>query len=205
MTAIMKSQPNRALQPAPTDNAADFGSLLESYRNYLLLLARMQIGRLFQGKVDAADLVQETFLAAHRDLGRFRGTTEQEFAGWLRQILACRLADLRRRYLGAKRRDLRLERQLADAVDRSSEALAGGLVARQSSPSQHVARHEQAVRLANALGRLPRDYGEVIILRHMEGLSFPAIAERMGRSLDSVDKLWVRGLARLRQMLGEPT
>jgi RNA polymerase sigma-70 factor (ECF subfamily) len=200
----MKTPLNQPLQPAPRGSAADFGSLLESYRNYLLLLARMQIGRLFQGKVDAADVVQETFLAAHRDLGRFCGTTEQEFAGWLRQILACRLADLRRRYLGAKRRDVRLERHLADAVDRSSQALAGGLIARQSSPSQHVAKHDQAVRLADALGRLPRDYGEVIILRHIEGLSFPVIAERMGRSLDSVEKLWVRGLARLRRMLGEP-
>ena len=44
---------------------------------------------------------------------------------------------------------------------------------------------------------------EVIVLRHMEGLTFPQIAERMGRSVDSVEKLWLRGLTRLRQTIGE--
>jgi len=57
------------------DNAA-LGQLLEQYRNYLALLARLQIGRRLQGKVDAADLVQETFLKAHRDFGQFRGASE---------------------------------------------------------------------------------------------------------------------------------
>jgi RNA polymerase sigma-70 factor (ECF subfamily) len=57
------------------DNDA-LGLLLEMYRSYLTLLARYQIGRRLQGKVDAADVVQETFLEAHRDFGQFRGTTE---------------------------------------------------------------------------------------------------------------------------------
>jgi RNA polymerase sigma-70 factor, ECF subfamily len=205
MRAAIRTPPEQHLQAADGNEAMDLGSLLESYRNYLLLLARVQLGRRLQGKVDAADLVQETFLAAHRDWERFRGTTEKEFAGWLRQILACRLADLARHYLGAKRRDVRLERQLADEVDQSSGAMTYGLIARQSSPSQHAARREQAALVADALARLPRDYSEVIILRHMEGLSFPAIAKRMGRSIDSVEKRWVRGLARLRRLLGGST
>jgi RNA polymerase sigma-70 factor (ECF subfamily) len=63
-------------------------------------------------------------------------------------------------------------------------------------------RREQAVLLADALGRLPADYREVIILRQLEGLSFPEVARHMNRSQDSVKKLWVRGLARLRGALG---
>jgi RNA polymerase sigma-70 factor (ECF subfamily) len=57
--------------------------------------------------------------------------------------------------------------------------------------------------LADALERLPQDYREVIILRHMEGLSFPEVAQRMHRTLDSVKKLWTRALAQLRRSLGE--
>ena len=52
-----------------------------------------------------------------------------------------------------------------------------------------------------AIESLPAAYGEVIILRHLEELSFPEIARRLGRSLDSVKKLWVRGLAQLREHL----
>jgi RNA polymerase sigma-70 factor (ECF subfamily) len=45
------------------------------------------------------------------------------------------------------------------------------------------------------------DYAEVIILRHLEGLALAEVVARMGRSTDSVKKLWVRGIARLRQIL----
>jgi RNA polymerase sigma-70 factor (ECF subfamily) len=77
------------------------------------------------------------------------------------------------------------------------------LVAPLSSPSQQAARREQAVLLAEALGRLPDDYREVLILRHLEGLSFPELARRLDRSLDSVKNLWTRALARLRDLLGD--
>jgi RNA polymerase sigma-70 factor (ECF subfamily) len=76
------------------------------------------------------------------------------------------------------------------------------LVAQQSSPSQQATRREESMLLAAALGELPEDYREVLVLRHLEGLTFPEVARRMGRSLDSVEKLWLRALARLRQVLG---
>lgn len=180
------------------------GRLLELYRNYLTLLARVQIGRRLQGKVDAADILQETFLEAHRDVARFRGSSEREFLAWLRQILASILANQVRHYFGAKRRDVRLERELADDVDRSSLAMDHALVAPQSSPSREAARREQSVMLADALDKLPEDYREVIILRHLEDLAFPEVSRRMGRSEDSVKNLWARALARLRREMDDP-
>jgi RNA polymerase sigma-70 factor (ECF subfamily) len=203
--ASMTADPEFLLQAARAGDAATLGRLLELYRHYLGLLARVQIGPRLQGKVDASDLVQETFLEAHRNFARFRGASEAELVNWLRQILAARLADLVRRYLGTRRRDVRLERELEGSLDRSSALLSRGLVAPQSSPSQQAARREQAVLLANALGGLPEDYREVLVLRHLEGLTFPEVARRMGRSLDSVEKLWMRGLARLRLGLGGGT
>ena len=53
--------------------------------------------------------------------------------------------------------------------------------------------------MAEALSQLPDDYQVVLVLRHLEGLTFPQISERMGRSVDSVEKLWLRGLTRLRK------
>ena len=84
--------PEDLLRQARAGSAAALGQLLDLYRNYLELLARLQIGRRLQGKVDAADLVQETFLKAHRDFAQFRGKSEGEWVGWLRQILAMNLA-----------------------------------------------------------------------------------------------------------------
>jgi RNA polymerase sigma-70 factor (ECF subfamily) len=186
------------LAQARAGEAAALGQLLGRYRNYLTLLARQQIGPRLQGKVDASDLVQETFLAAHRNFVLFRGSGERELVGWLRQILVTQLALHVRRYLGTQRRDARLEQQLADALEQSSAVLDRGLVDPASSPSQRAARRERVVLLADALERLPADYRAVIVWRHLDGLPFADVAQRMGRSVESVKSLWARALARLR-------
>jgi RNA polymerase sigma-70 factor (ECF subfamily) len=193
------------LRDARAGDAATLGRLLEQYRRYLALIASVQIGQRLRGKVDASDVVQETFLEAHRNFGRFRGNSEGELVRWLRQILAANLADLLRRYLGTQGRDVRLEREIEGALDRSSVLLDRGLMAMGPSPSQLASHREQAVLLADALSELPDDYREALVLRHLEGLTFPEVAQRMGRSLDSVEKLWMRGLARLRQVMGAQT
>jgi RNA polymerase sigma-70 factor (ECF subfamily) len=179
------------------------GDLLERYRTYLELLARVELGRRLQTKVDAGDVVQETFLEAHRNFGRFRGASEPEFVGWLREILAGRICNLLRHYLGTQGRDLRREQGWDINLDQSSRAIDRGFFALQSTPSQHVSQREQGVLLADALSRLPPDYREVVVLRHFEELTFPEVAERMGRSVDSVQKLWVRALANLKQTMQE--
>jgi RNA polymerase sigma-70 factor (ECF subfamily) len=187
---------------ARAGDATARGALLEAHRPYLELLARVQLGRRLRGKADAADIVQETFLEAHRDLAAFRGTTAGKFAAWLRRVLARNLANLLRHYYGTQARDPRLELDLAADLDQSSIALGAVPVSPVSTPSRQAVRREDAVRVAEALHALPPDYRDVLVMRYVEGLSFPAVAERLGRSVDSVEKLWVRGLARLRQSMG---
>jgi RNA polymerase sigma-70 factor (ECF subfamily) len=198
----VRQDPEQMLRLAQAGDGGALGRLFELYRNYLTLLARLQIDRRLQGKVDASDLVQETFLKAHGNFGQFRGRTEGELVSWLRRILATTLVSLVRHYIGRRRRDVRLERELAAGVEESSRILEGGLVAKQSSPSHEAARREQTVLLADALGQLSADYREVLILRHLEGLPFPEVARRMNRTTGSVEKLWIRALARLRCLLG---
>lgn len=204
MIATTGSDPDLLLVLAKAGDGDALGRLLERHRGYLVLLARMQIGRLLRGKFDPEDILQEVSLEAHRGVARFRGSSEREFRAWLRQILAAVLSNQVRHYRGTKGRDPRLERRLADDLDRSSRALDRGLIAAQSSPSQQVARGERALLLAEALARLPEDYREVIVLRHLEGLGFAEVGARMGRTEDSVKNLWVRALARLRRTLEDP-
>jgi RNA polymerase sigma-70 factor (ECF subfamily) len=198
----MDSTFDRLLSRAKCGSGPALGQLFENYRTYLTLLARMQLGRRLQGKADPADIVQEAFLEAHRAFGRFQGQSEGELTQWLRRILATTLAHFVRRYCGTQLRDVRLERQLAEELDESSQALNFALAAVQTSPSQLASQKEQAVVLANSLNQLPPDYREVLTLRHLEGLSFPEVARRMHRTVDSVEKLWARALRKLRLTLG---
>ena len=193
--------PEFLLVLAKAGDSAALGRLLERYRNYVGLLVRLQVGRRLKTKVDVEDLLQEIWLEIHRKIALFRGGSEREFLSWVRRLIGSILANQVRHYLGTKRRDLRLERALADDLDNSSLALNQSLIAAQSSPSQQAVRREQAVLLSDALQSLPDDYREVIILRQLEGLSFPDVARRMGRTEDSVKNVWLRALARLRHML----
>ena len=191
------------MEQARAGKTAELGQLLEPYRQYLKLLARVQIGKRVQGKADESDLVQETFLDAHRNIGTFRGDTEAQLVEWLRTILAAKLADLLRRYLGTRQRNVALEREIGDGFNESTAMLGAALVSPESSPRQRASRHEEAVRLADALAELPDHYREAIVLRNIEGLPFAEVANRMGKTVNSVEKLWLRGLSALRKQLEE--
>lgn len=179
------------------------GVLLERYRSYLGLLARLQIHGRLQGKADASDIVQETFLLADDRFDQFRGSAELELLAWLREILASRLATLVRRYYGTQLRDARLERDLAAELDRSSQSLDQALLRDQSSPISRAVRRERSVLLAEALDQLPADYREVIVLHQLRNLAFPEVAQRMQRTPEAVRKLWIRALGQLKQLLGD--
>lgn len=175
------------------------GELLLTVENYLKLLAKLQIGRHLQVKLDASDVVQETFLEAHRAIERFEGDTRDQFIAWLRSILASRISNNVRRYLGTQARDIRLEQQIQIDLDQSAMSLGGMFVDPGETPSQLVSQEEQSRLVVECLSKLSADYQHVLVLRHLEGKTFPEIATLMNRSVDSVEKLWVRGLSKLKK------
>jgi RNA polymerase sigma-70 factor (ECF subfamily) len=185
----------RRRQPGAIDK------MLESYRRYLKLLARTGIDTSLQGKADPSDLVQETFLKAHRHFEQFRGESEAELTAWLRQILARNLADLVRRYRLGEGRQAGRERPLHELLDPSARALDRLIADAASSPSKSAQRRELGVVLANALEELPEDQRDVVVLRSLEERDWEDVARQMRRSIGAVHMLWVRALKRLRPLI----
>ena len=172
---------------------------VEDYRDYLHLLARLQLDPRLRGKLDPSDVVQQTLVKAHQNRGQFRGSTEAEQAGWLRRILANTLIDAARKY----QRELDVQRPLEQAVDASSARLEAWLAADQSSPSERAGKQEDLLRLARALGRLPEDQRVVVEMHHLRGGSVAEIAATLGRTEAAVAGLLRRGLKKLRTLLKE--
>jgi RNA polymerase sigma-70 factor (ECF subfamily) len=180
--------------------------VLERYRDYLHLLARLQLAPRLRAKLDASDIVQQTLLAAHEHREQFRGRTEAELAGWLRTILANTLA-ASARHFAAEARDLGREQAVRASLDESSARLEAWLAADESTPSQCVMREEELVRLAGALARLPAEQREAIELHHLKGCPITEVAAVMKRTKSSVMGLLFRGQKKMRQLLreaGEP-
>ena len=188
---------SRLIHGARRMDAAARDELLESYRQYLRLLARTWTNRALQVKADPSDLVQETLLNAHRHFHEFRGTTEPELATWLRQVLARNVVDLVRRYRGASRQ-LTREQSLEEVFGESSQRLGNLVAASGTSPSQSSQRRDAGVVLAEALADLSADHREVIVLRSIEEADWNDVARQMNRSVGAVRMLWARALTQLR-------
>ena len=175
------------------------GRLMELCRQYLLLVANQELDVDLRAKGGASDLVQETFLEAHRDFRQFHGSTHGEVLAWLRSILRNNLSNFRRQYAGTRMRQIQREFSLNGLDSRSR--LEGTLAASSASPSARIAGDEQSAALDCAIVRLPLDYQEVILLRHEQGLSFSEIARLMDRSPEAARKLWTRAVCQLRKEL----
>lgn len=183
---------SRWLVAARTGSPQALGELLEPLRRYLLLVAEAEIDDELRVKEAASDVVQQTFLQAHRAINDFAGSSQEEWRGWLRQILVNEIRQAGRHYQTAKRR---MGREVALADDSSASGdwqLAGP----DSTPSQKASAQEELARLEDALSRLPEEYREVIERRNARE-SFEEIGRTMGRSAAAAQKLWSRAVERL--------
>jgi RNA polymerase sigma-70 factor, ECF subfamily len=192
----------RLIEQARREEPGMLGRLLDSYRNYLRLLARTGLDASLQSKADPSDLVQEALLKASMRFGQFRGASDAELAGWLRQILARCLADFVRRYRTRGRRAGR-EQPLEQLLNRSSQAMERVLANNHASPSDSAQRRDLGVVLSDALAELSEDQREVIVLHHLEGLGWDEVARRMGRSAGGARMLWTRALKQLRPLIDD--
>ncbi len=171
---------------------------VEQHREYLRLLARMQLSPALAGKIDISGVVQQTLWeAAAAD--RAAGDADERLA-WLRGLLANNLRDEIRKATAA-RRDVRRERSLEPAIEASSARIEAWLVSQQSSPSRRAIRGEELERLATALAKLAEDQRLAIELHHFEGLPLNAVSERLGRSKEAVASLLYRAIKQLRKEL----
>ncbi len=192
------------LEMAKRTGPGALGALLELYRNYLRILARSQLTSELLPRAAPSDVVQDTFLEAYRDFVQFRGNTPAEFLAWLRRILIRNIATLVEHHIIAQKRDVRKEISLdaiARSFDQSTCRLDHVLGAAVPSPSDGAALSERAATVADHLAKIPSQYREVLVLRHLEELTFDQVAERMGRTSAATRMLWVRAIDHLRKSL----
>lgn len=190
----------RLVEASRNGSPEAIGQLLESCRRYLLTIAQEEIPQTVQPRVAASDVVQETFLEAHRDFPTFIGQSEQELRGWLRRMLLHNLMDVIRKHQQTAKRNPGPQ---ADAGSPSQRQAIASAPADDPTPSAWAIAQEKNAQLAKALEKLPQDYRAVILLRYQDGKSFEAIAGELQRSVDAVRKLWLRGVKRLQQILEE--
>src|SRR6516164_9974962 len=165
----------KRLAAARTGSREALGQALQACRGYLLLLAERELDTDLRAKGGASDLVQETFLEAQRDFGRFHGHSVEELRAWLRRLLLNNVANFTRQYRDRAKREV--AREVPLEAGGSSHERGAGLAADTTSPSGQAVAREQAKALEQAIERLPPDYRQVLALRHEQKLTFAQIGE----------------------------
>jgi RNA polymerase sigma-70 factor (ECF subfamily) len=163
---------------------------VESARDYLRLVARLLWQPGVQRALDLSDVVQQPMLKAHAHRDQFRGTTDEEWRGWLRAILRNELL----RVINGNPAGVR-------SLEDSSRRMEDSLADKQTSPSEAAIRHEQLEQLAAALGQLLEDERTAVELKHLHGCSVELISQHLGKSKAAVGGLLKRGMHRLRLLL----
>ena len=180
------------IEAAHAGSRSSLGRLLESCRNYLLLVANRELGPGIHAKIGASDLVQETFLQAQQIFHRFDGHDQQELLAWLTQILRFKLAQATNRFVGTEMRDVSRELSI-------EQGLGGAFHPVDFSFQQTVERYDDLERLRLALERLPPDYQTAIEMRSLQQKSFNKLGWALSRSPEAARQVWRRAVERLEE------
>ena len=143
--------------------------------------------RILRDESLAEDAVQEAFLTLWRTAARFvpeRGKAST----WILTLVHRRAVDLVRRE----------ERRRADALEQAPEQVSRDTV------DEEAWLRLQRERVQDALRKLPDQQREAIELAYYGGFTQSELAERLGQPLGTIKSRMFMGLARLRELLGEP-
>ena len=177
--------------------------LLARYRGKLRQMIAVRLDRRLTARLDPSDVVQEVLVEAHRKMDDWLRRRPLPLYPWLRQIAWQKLVKLHEHHHAHKRRVTREECGIGELPDQSWLQLAERLVHSSTSPSKHLLRKELRRRVRQGLAELgERDHG-VLVLRYLEGLSPPEIAEVLEISEGSVKTRHARALVRLQCVLGD--
>ena len=162
-------------------------AVTEPYTTYFYHVFAMVYNRVDRDRDAAQDIVQETFLAASKSLGKFNGRSK--LYTWLYSIAYKKLVDYyRRRKREAKRQNEVRENYAVEAAQASGDG-------------STVESEEEARVVRETMSDLPMHYREVLLLKYVEEMSVVEIGQIMGRSSKSVEGLLSRARKELRDKL----
>lgn len=184
------------LQHGGADELADQFKAAESGLRKMVSLRLNALRR----RVDAMDVVQETFLEANHRLAEYVANPVVPPVVWFRQLARQALSRQFRSHFGTKARDLGREVGLDTFLVTDSESMAVDLSESMASPHSEAAMEEERLELQRLLTQMQPLDKEVLCLKQIEGLSFPEISAELNLSPSAAKRAYHRAIMQLRTM-----
>jgi RNA polymerase sigma-70 factor, ECF subfamily len=197
------SEVDQLLQLAAGGDPDSWEALLSQSRQRLHRMVAFRLDQRLQGRVDPSDVLQDAYLEAWQDLGKYIREPAMPFFLWLRGIAGNKLRELHRHHLGTQMRDPRREVSIYGGAlsETTTAALAAQLLGNLTRASEEAVRVELKLRLQDALNTMDPLDREVLALRHFEQLSPVETAGVLGIKEKAAGMRYVRALRRLREIL----
>src|SRR5262249_13900656 len=160
----------------------------------LLPLIRLRLGPSLRAEVESRDILQAVLLKSFQRMGQFEGAAAGSLMAWMARIAENEIRD-RADYQGRAGRDAARRAPLEDAADLPQPV---------RSALTRAILGEEAERLERALESLTAPQRDIILLRQFEELTFPEIAERLGKSEDACRMMFARAMTALTLKLSKP-
>ncbi len=190
------------LRMAESGKQEAFNEILIKHRERLKRMVAVRMNDRLRGRLDASDVIQETYTEATRTLEEYLENPKLPVYIWLRRLAGQKLIQAHRKHLGAQKRDAKVEQRIHGGVPAAtSQSLAIHLAANVTSPSQAAVKAESRDQLMDALETMNEIDREVLTLRHFEHLSSRETAEVLGLSYEAVKKRYLRALEKLHGIL----
>ena len=185
-----------------TKNDLAIANVFLRFRPQLLRIVEFRMDARIRSRVDANDILQETFLNVKQ---RYRNFIEEPGVSlfvWIRQLTLQVLIEFQRRHFRQKR-DVQKEVRISPTVDQSdtSQLIARELAAQLTSPSQVAIRAEELEQLNRALESMNETDREILALRHYEQLSNQEVAEIIGIKPTAASNRYVRAITKLGEVM----
>lgn len=180
--------------PDPLRDPEQLDRLLGESMTPLIAFIRARSGGAVAARESAVDLAQSVCREVLQDLEQIEYRGDTAFRSWLFQAASRKILD-RSRHHHRERRDVRREVPI-DAGDGGASAEAMLSVYQTvTTPSRHASAKEELVRIEAAMGELPADQRDAVMMSRVLGLSYAEIAAQLGKTESSVRGLVARGLA----------
>jgi RNA polymerase sigma-70 factor (ECF subfamily) len=201
--AVRGTEALSGIEAVQRGGQAALAEVFMGHRERLRRMVQLRMDRRVVGRVDASDVLQETFLDASRQLANYLADPPMSLFLWLRFLTGQRLMAIHRKHLGAQKRDARQEVTLHRPAmpDADSMSLSCGLLGQMTSPSMAAVRLELQVCLQQTVDGLEPLDREILALRHYEELTNQEAAEELGITTAAASKRYIRALERLRREL----
>lgn len=171
-----------------------FSLIFQKYRRRLAVLVHYKMSPELRSSIEADDVLQEVFLTAAQDMGKFTYQSPGSLMAWLSRIADHAIVDAARYQNRGKRHAEEMLRF------RSGSNPVGPEPVDRETPSRIFSRAEDMQILLKKLDALPSEYRESILLAKFEGLTTQEISERLKKSRESVALTLHRALKRFREL-----